>query len=118
MKLILASDQSKFLETTAELLELNSGERFKNSLKKFSLFFLMAVGFLFVPVLHFFLVPLFLLLSLIFGFKAYAIRYRFFVRSACNCIECQNVLRPEYLLDQSMRLKCDQCSASYIIAGL
>jgi len=115
MKLILSNDQTKFLQPPAKLTQLSKSDRLKESLRKFALFFVLAVASIFIPVLHFFLVPLFLLLSILFAVKAYSTLYRLKLRDACVCIHCQAPIRSEILLDENMRFKCDKCFVHYIV---
>jgi len=115
MKIILSSDLSKFMLPEAQLIKLSSPERFKISMRKFGLFFLLGLAAVFIPVLHFFLVPLFLILSVVFGVKAYAIVYRLHFVKPCSCIECKQVFKNEFLLDGSLRLECNKCFCHYLV---
>jgi len=115
MKFILSNDQTKFLQPSAELTQLNKSDRLKQSLRKFALFFVLAIVSIFIPVLHFFLVPLFLFLSILFAVKAYSTMYRLKLQDACNCIHCQAPIKSEILLGENMRFKCDKCFVHYIV---
>ncbi|MGZ5278641.1 MAG: hypothetical protein ACXWC9_01785 [Pseudobdellovibrionaceae bacterium] len=115
MKLILSSDQTKFFQPSAHLIQLSFSERLKVSLKKFVLFFVLAVVSFLIPVLHFFLVPLFLLLSILFAVKAYSAVYRLKLQDACICIHCQAPIKSEILLGENLRFKCDKCFVHYIV---
>jgi hypothetical protein len=115
MKIILSSDQSKFMLPEAQLIKLSSLERFKISMRKFGLFFLLGLAAVFIPVLHFFLVPLFLILSVVLGVKAYAIVYSLHFVEPCPCIECKQVFKSEFLLDENLRLTCNKCFCHYLV---
>lgn len=115
MRLTLSNDITKFLEPSAELLKLTSSERLKVSCKKFAFLLALAIGSIFIPVLHFFLVPMFLILSLVLGFKAYATQYRLHFLKETNCIECQKPLKAEVMLDESLRVKCHHCLVNYLV---
>ncbi len=115
MKLILFSDQNKFLQTSVQLDKLASSERLKISLKKFAIFFLIALGSILIPVFHFVLVPLFLILAIVFGIKAYSTRYFLKIQDSCRCIQCQQLMKTEFFLDDNLRLSCDNCFAKYLV---
>lgn len=115
MRLTLSNDITKYLEPSIELLKLTPSERLNVSIKKFGFLLALAIGSVFIPVLHFFLVPLFLILSLVLGFKAYATQYRLRFANETNCIECQKPLKTEVMLDESLRLKCNHCLTNYLV---
>lgn len=115
MRLTLSNDVTKFLEPSAQLLTLTPSERLKISLKKFGFMLALAIGAVFIPVLHFFLVPLFLILSFVLGFKAYATQYHLQFTKDTNCIECQKPLKIEVMLDESLRVKCNHCLVNYLV---
>lgn len=115
MKLILSSDKDKFLDFSVDLIKLKKSERLKVCIKKFSLFFLLAAASVFIPVLHFFLVPVFLIISFYVGFKAYLTQYHLKLPSGCRCIECQKPLKADFLLDEDLRIKCESCFSHYLI---
>jgi hypothetical protein len=63
---------------------LGTKQRLKQSLKSFGMLLGLAVGSVFIPVLHFFLVPLFLLLSFFFAWLNYKKIYKISsVKVAC-----------------------------------
>jgi hypothetical protein len=113
MKIILSSDLEKCARPSATLSELGASDRLKLSSRKFALFFALAVVSIFIPVLHFILVPLFFLLSIVFGIKAYSTRYRLKLDGANGCLQCGQSLKNEFLMDESLRLKCERCFADY-----
>jgi hypothetical protein len=115
VKLILSNDQSKIHDLNAQWTALTPKERMNYAAKKFGIFFGLAIASVFIPVAHFFLVPLFLILSLVVGFKSYAIRYRLDLGQQLKCHQCQNELKPSYLLGDELRIKCEKCFAQYAI---
>lgn len=115
MKLVLSSDQSKFLEPNAKLITLSSSDRMKISAQKFGLFFALAVASVFIPVLHFVLVPVFLILAVVLGIKSYSTLYRLHFEAPALCVQCQQPFKNELLLNESLRLKCDGCASHYLI---
>jgi hypothetical protein len=115
VKLILSNDQSKVHELSAQWTTLTPKERLAYAAKKFSIFFALAIVSVFIPVAHFFLVPLFLILSLVVGFKSYAIRSRLDLGQQLKCHQCQSELKPSYLLGEELRIKCEKCFAQYAI---
>lgn len=115
MKLILSSDQAQFLEPLANLAKLKTSDRLKISAKKALTFLLLALVSVFVPVLHFFLVPLFLLLAAVFGIKAFSTQYRLQFEKPSACTKCNQQLSEEFLLAEDLRLKCGSCFAHYFV---
>lgn len=114
MKLTLSTDTSKNLLPDAKLIKLTNSERTKLAAKKFFFMFLLALAAVFIPVLHFFLVPLFLILSVVFGIKTYGTMYRLCFNNETKCIECQKPFKSEIFLDESLRVKCPNCLVHYI----
>lgn len=115
MKLILSTDVSKVITPEAELQTLSQNDRIKLALKKFLILFLSALGAILIPVLHFFLVPLLLVLSFVLAYKAYATRQLLVFKKPCTCIECQTILNSEIKLDESLRVKCQNCLVTYLV---
>jgi len=115
VKLILSNDQSKFIIIEFALSSLGSSEKMKNALKKFSILLLLAIGSIFIPVFHFILVPLFIILAFVFGYKAYSIQYNLHLGESCLCVQCKHPLKSQYFLNQEMRLNCEKCFSRYIV---
>ena len=93
-------------------------ERIKRSIKIFSLYLGAAVFSVLVPVLHFFLVPLFLLLSVFLSYLKFKEIISMDLRSL-TCPECKaNLKSGEVGLkenDTSVRLSCDSCRKTLTI---
>lgn len=109
MKIIMLSDQSKSAEIFGTLQILTSKERLKIAAKKFLLFFALAVVSIFVPVLHFVLVPTFLLIAVIMGIREYSIKYKLENGNGTKCPGCTAPLKEKYFLETSLQIKCDAC---------
>lgn len=115
MKLILSSDQSKSCLLQGKLLETTIKERLSHARNRFLMFFALAIVSVFIPVAHFFLVPLFLLLAIVAGVKSYGLQYRLEISPQPPCFQCQTPLKPIYFLGQDLRIRCEKCFAQYSI---
>ena len=115
MRLVLSNDINKNVLLTAELIKLTPSDRMKLSLKKCGMFLGLAVVTVFIPVLHFFLVPLFLILSIVVPIKTYGKEFRLVLKKPEACLDCSKPLKEEVALDEAMRVKCPHCSANYIL---
>lgn len=87
-------------------------ERFKRSLKTFFTFFGAATFSVLIPVLHFFLVPIFLILLLYFSYR----KFKEIVSVdlvGIKCPECNTNFKDSTVGlrrdDLVVRLSCDQC---------
>jgi hypothetical protein len=117
MRLILASDQSKNTELSAHLKTLSAREKMTYAAKKFFLFFGLAVISVFIPVAHFVLVPVFLLLAVVTGVKANAIQSRLELQQEVRCLRCEKTFPKEFLLGKEKRLQCAHCFEHFQIEG-
>ena len=115
MMIVLSNDQDKFFESGAELESLSLHQRFMSSYKKFLLFFALALVSVLIPVFHFFLVPLFLFLSLYVAIKSYSTNMRLIITGAPACFVCQGNMAKTYLLNSDRRLSCEKCQAQYLV---
>lgn len=108
---VQSRDNRSLPETTAILnkVEWIRSERLKNAIKTFGLLFLFAFLSIFVPILHFFLVPALFISSFVFGIE----KWQETVRNGGGegeCPKCHGVFRV-----QSSRWKeritnhCDHC---------
>jgi hypothetical protein len=114
MKIILTSDQSKYFETDKQLIKLSPRQRFQRAIKKFGLFFGLAVFCIFIPVFHFILVPLFLLIAMIAGWKTYQVENELDLGTQ-KCLQCSQNLNPVYYLGSDLRFHCDHCQSHYVV---
>ncbi len=115
MKLILSNDQSQYAEIEGSVHQLTTAERLKYSVRKFIFLFFLAVASVFIPVFHFVLVPLFLLLAVIMAFKSYKVLLRFEFKKPSLCLKCQKELPSSYFLNQNLKIKCATCFSHYLI---
>ena len=75
-----------------QVKRFNSAERFARAAKMGGLFIFLAIASAFIPVLHFFLVPLFLILAGVFGVMAYSQNSEL-SESLVQCPYCQKETR-------------------------
>lgn len=115
MRLVLSNDINKFLLLSADLVRLTPPQRMQLALKKFGIFFGLGIISVFIPVLHFFLVPLFLLLSIVVSIKTYGKEFHLVLKKPEGCLECSKPLKEDVALDEAMRVKCPHCSANYLL---
>lgn len=115
MKIVLSNNTSKFLETASELTILPTKYRLLISFKKFIFFFLLALGTLFIPVLHFILVPLFLCVSVFMAVQTYKVKYKLYIENSTICLDCNVQLFKFYLLTDELKFKCASCGTQYLI---
>lgn len=94
-----------------------TNERLKRSLKTFGVFFGLAIAAVFIPVLHFFLVPLFLLLSIVFSILKYK-EVGMIDLSRFNCPSCHKPLNEKIFAfkenDTSIQRHCYECRKSVL----
>ena len=94
----------------AQAKDLSVSERATLAMKKGGAFLGAALFSVFIPVLHFFLVPLFLLLSLYFGIKNF--RYQNSIDlTGAGCPACGQDLNEgkRFYRDGEVRLHCYKC---------
>lgn len=115
MRVVLSSDQSKFFDVNTKLDELSIKNRLARAAKIFFLLFIIAVVSVFIPILHFLLVPLFLVLSFFMAFKAYQARYKLNLKTQRLCFNCNKPLSEYFLLTEDLKFKCDGCGSRYIV---
>ncbi|MBC7457842.1 MAG: hypothetical protein H7235_06160 [Bdellovibrionaceae bacterium] len=60
----------------AEVLPCNKSKRIRKAIKNLFLFFGAGILFVFIPVLHFFLVPTAIILGFFFSYKGFKYKYR------------------------------------------
>lgn len=115
MKIILLNDSDKFLELNSRLLPASNKLKFQNGIKKFGLFFGLAVVSVFIPVLHFVLVPAFLIIALVSFFYGYRVEFQISNPVTCTCLLCSRELKLPVLIGANRRLNCSSCNAQYRI---
>lgn len=115
MKIILLNNSDKFVDLKSQLVPATKKMKIQNGLKKFGLFFGLALASVFIPVLHFVLVPAFLIISAVSFFYGYRVEFQVSEPSAFNCFECSKELVLPLLIGSNRRLNCTHCTAQYRI---
>ncbi len=97
-------------------LFLNYNDRVKRGLKAAGFNFLLALVSVFIPVLHFFLVPLFLLLSIYQGFSKFK-QTRCINLNEEVCPVCANTLGSGlgFMEGDRLRTTCNACRSKLVI---
>ena len=108
MKIESLAGQQQIFEQTPYIL--STKERLQRAFKASGMFFGAAVVAVFIPGLHFFLVPLFLILTVYFGYKRFK-EVRRVDLSSVNCPVCQKKLKETlmYTDEDVFRLYCYEC---------
>jgi hypothetical protein len=109
MKVQLISSSAVTREVPAESHALSNSERVKLAAARGGLFFFLAVASVFIPVFHFVLVPLFLILSVFFAFKTRKAK-AFVGAFSAPCPKCNQTIemKAQYLEDE-IRFFCPHC---------
>ncbi len=115
MKLILSNNMEKWLDVQAPLTAMSTTARFKYAAKKAGLFFGLALASLFIPVLHFVLVPTFLVVAFYMGYKSMKTKWTLHLPEKRNCVSCSQPLKPVYFLNDDRRVACDHCYCHYAL---
>ncbi len=86
----------------------------KNSLKQLLRLWGIALLCILIPVLHFVLVPGFLVLGLIFGYRALGYKFRF-EKTSCLCPECKKeIFFKDLWIRENSRFNCELCGVQFI----
>lgn len=110
MQMRLEGNTGKSRELKYKPITLGFNSRILRSIKSASLFFGLALGSVFIPVLHFFLVPTFLILAFYFGFTK-------FIESKCIdltgelCPCCDKSIKETivFFKGENFRIYCYEC---------
>jgi hypothetical protein len=100
----------------AELVACKESESLIKGVKDLLKFWGLALLCIFIPVLHFFLVPSFLLLGIYMLFKG--IKYKFRVQTPGTeiCPACQKPLDIKSMwLESSIRFSCQHCATQLVL---
>jgi hypothetical protein len=98
--------------TSGEIMitKLSKNQRMKTAFKKLFFFGGIAIFSVFLPVLHFFLVPLFLILGIVFGVKSYRVD-SCLVSGNGSCPHCKEGINfKSNDLVWPILVKCHKCS--------
>jgi hypothetical protein len=113
MILTLINDADKFLEVEASTLLKSLQTRLVSALKKFTIFFLLAVGSVFIPIAHFVLVPCFLVAAIINLIKEFKVDNFLLVKGSYDCLKCGKNLVMPFSLNKELRIECKNCFQQY-----
>lgn len=98
-----------------EVKLLTANERLKNGLKYFGLSLSASFLFVFIPILHFVLVPGSLLIGCYLLYRQMNLKY-FRLEKTISCPECKNELRLKPMpFNGPMNEICDHCRAQILI---
>jgi len=115
MKIVLLNDRNRFVEMNSQLLEASKKLKLQNGIKKFALFFGLAVVSVFIPVLHFVLVPAFLIVAAASFFYGYKVEFQISNPVLCTCLVCSRPITLPLLVGSNRRVSCSACSAQFRI---
>jgi len=113
MKLILISNENQFINLDGSLLEKRVSERLTSALRRFTIWFLLALASIFIPVAHFVLVPSFLIVSFVSFFQSYKMNKKLSLNGDYSCTQCNKTLNLRKELTSDFRFTCDQCFQKY-----
>jgi len=107
---LICEDEGKRTEGYANRYDLSKGARIVRALKMLGIFWFVMILTVFVPVLHFVLVPLFLLLGLILATTTY-LETGIVSDGQINCPNCQGHIVFENEVENWPRVqRCPHCS--------
>ena len=95
-KVVIEGPENKKSYSEINIRTLPARERVKRSFKKVALFWIIALGTAFIPVLHFILVPTFLILGIVLFFLSFKVK-EIMVSSSGQCPACNE----EFELEES-----------------
>jgi hypothetical protein len=105
------ADLDKQSESTVEVVPLTKGSRLGRGLRALAICWGIAIFCILIPILHFVLVPLFLLIGILMFVQQYGQKY-FFIAGAIQCPSCQTELKPSNgAFDWPKREICSHCRA-------
>lgn len=107
------NDADHFITIEGNLENLSVSQRTKAALKQFLLFLAIAFGAIFIPVAHFVLVPVFLILSVFFALKEFNIKQNLIIKGTYLCFNCKNTLIIPKKLNNNRRVNCKTCYQQY-----
>ncbi len=110
------NEVAKPLTGQVVLAKIHSSVRMRKAIKSFFIFFGLAIASIFVPILHFFLVPGFLILSIFMAINAYSDSQEI-ANLDLKCAKCgTSVTLAEKRQEQyPFWVKCPSCQTEYRI---
>ncbi len=109
MNFVLTQDQSRQADWGAQIQKLNFTEKVKISAKRFSFFLGLAFISIFIPVLHFVLVPVFLLVAVLTLIKSSSYKSRLIFDQNHYCLSCSKPIKTTNVLRGDVRIQCEHC---------
>lgn len=113
MRFYQINNSSRYFDVEARVQEIPQNLRIKFAIRKFSMFFALAIASIAVPVFHFVLVPLFLVISVIIFFKYLKFKYELITEGVTHCLECSTKIDFNKSQDQDFRCECSKCYTRY-----
>lgn len=106
---LLVSSTGLTSEISFDRHDLSQAEKTKTAVKWFAVFFALAVFSVFVPILHFVLVPSFLIAAVVVGMRAYSQKADL-TNLRGNCPNCSSAISLERVrIKRVTREICPQC---------
>lgn len=106
----IETDSGHSLPLNRETIHLNSSQRLKRAAQGAGTYFGLAIVSVFIPVFHFILVPLFVILSITVGISRYR-KLKYLNLTDTICPVCSNKLKETalYFNEEPIRLFCYEC---------
>lgn len=111
--LVLLNDADKSININAKVVQSSFKERITFAAKSFSIYFLIAIAAIFIPVFHFILVPTFLFIAVTIFIKTFRIKSRIEVIDKYLCILCNKELVFPHEINVDQRIQCSHCFHQY-----
>ena len=98
----------------AEMGTLTPSQRFAESAKNSGIFLGLATVSIFIPVMHFILVPAFLVFSVVWGIRAYGNKNRLKEPLEIKCLSCGEVVRVKpQAFAWPLVIRCPNCATAH-----
>lgn len=110
------ADLNKRVQIDIQLRNLS--QRSLQALKKFILLFLAAILFVPIPGLHFVLVPVLLISSLVVPYMEFKTIYVNKSVESLPCLVCQTPIRLKKSLNFPFRTRCEKCGEMHVLKNL
>jgi hypothetical protein len=115
VRVIAAMDADHESEASLDVQELTTSERTKGALKKLGLFWAMAVGSIFLPVMHFVLVPTFFIVGIVQCSLTFQLT-KILHESELTCPKCKSkFMLPASAFNWPKREACPKCQSPLLI---
>ncbi|MBY0316918.1 MAG: hypothetical protein K2Q26_15460 [Bdellovibrionales bacterium] len=116
MKLLLtlSNDATKSVEVEGEILIATWNERYRFGAQKMIFPLVLAIGSIFIPVLHFVLTPLLIVVVLISFWLGFRNQWKLAVYKPAKCVSCRQTLDLPAYVANDRKAVCLHCTARYI----